>query len=354
VQIDAPKATIVRDGEDAENFYMILAGEAEVLKRDREGEQEFPLARLGPGDHFGEAALFRAAQRTATIRALSPMTLIMIKTREIRESPEDHGWLAPFLLNLVRENASRVDRLTKQTVTGLRAELDGTRRVLTLNRMLIAAILSLAVYAICLSLTGRLVASEFANTVISNGLYAGLGAVLIWVMLTSPYPLRFFGLHLPADWRRQVGESLVVTGVFLVSLTALKFALIRTVPALSGLALFEPLEHGFVELVYLVLYVIVLPIQELCVRGVLQSSLAEIFAGHRRRVMYSILLSNALFVAVHSYLSPYFAITLFVPGVMWGLLYVRHGSLLGVSISHVLIGVWALRLLGLGELMRML
>jgi MFS family permease len=55
---------VVREGEPGEDFYVIDAGEAEVLGR-----------RLGPGESFGEIALLREIPRTATVRAVTDLAL---------------------------------------------------------------------------------------------------------------------------------------------------------------------------------------------------------------------------------------------------------------------------------------
>jgi cAMP-dependent protein kinase regulator len=47
-------------------FFVIESGLAEVIKH---GE---PVAQLGPGDFFGEGAIFRARRRTATVTVLAP------------------------------------------------------------------------------------------------------------------------------------------------------------------------------------------------------------------------------------------------------------------------------------------
>jgi cAMP-dependent protein kinase regulator len=47
-------------------FFVIESGRAEVVKH---GE---PVAELGPGDFFGEGAIFRARRRTATVTATAP------------------------------------------------------------------------------------------------------------------------------------------------------------------------------------------------------------------------------------------------------------------------------------------
>ena len=57
--------TIIREGEPGEEFFLISDGEVEVIRADHE------VARLGPGDFFGEVALISGEPRNATIVAES-------------------------------------------------------------------------------------------------------------------------------------------------------------------------------------------------------------------------------------------------------------------------------------------
>jgi HlyB family type I secretion system ABC transporter len=59
---------IVREGDDADAFYVVVSGRARVVKEAPDG-QEVTLAVLGPGDSFGETALLEHGPRTATVRA---------------------------------------------------------------------------------------------------------------------------------------------------------------------------------------------------------------------------------------------------------------------------------------------
>jgi CRP/FNR family transcriptional regulator, cyclic AMP receptor protein len=84
-------AAVVAEGGYANDFYAIEDGTAEV---ERDGER---LAELGPGDVFGEQALLDGEQRSATVRATSPLRVIKISHWELdkmrRDMPEVVGEL---------------------------------------------------------------------------------------------------------------------------------------------------------------------------------------------------------------------------------------------------------------------
>ena len=66
-------ATIIRQGEPGERFYVIASGTVEILM------DGLPVRRLGPGDWFGELALLRDTPRTATVVALDDVDLRSIE-----------------------------------------------------------------------------------------------------------------------------------------------------------------------------------------------------------------------------------------------------------------------------------
>lgn len=73
---------IVRQGELGQRLYLIWKGEVEVIRTD-EGEARC-VARLGPGKHFGEMAVFQNVRRTATVRAIGQVELIAVGGQEAR------------------------------------------------------------------------------------------------------------------------------------------------------------------------------------------------------------------------------------------------------------------------------
>jgi len=71
---------IIREGEHGDCFYAIVRGAAEV-RRGTVVKRTY-----GPGDHFGEIALLRDINRTATVIALSDIRLAMLGTAEFLDA----------------------------------------------------------------------------------------------------------------------------------------------------------------------------------------------------------------------------------------------------------------------------
>ena len=72
-------ATIVRQGERGDEFFVVAQGEAIVLVRDA-GEDAL-VERKGPTDFFGERALLGNGVRQATVKAATPMKLLVFDQR---------------------------------------------------------------------------------------------------------------------------------------------------------------------------------------------------------------------------------------------------------------------------------
>jgi CRP-like cAMP-binding protein len=70
---------IVRQGERGDEFFVIGEGQAVVIVRDA-GEDAL-VERKGPGDFFGERALLGGGIRQATVKAATPMKLLVFDQR---------------------------------------------------------------------------------------------------------------------------------------------------------------------------------------------------------------------------------------------------------------------------------
>src|SRR3954447_1566542 len=69
---------LATEGEFGHEFFVIERGTADVL---RGGEK---IRELGPGDFFGEIALLEEDRRTATVRATTDMSVIVMTRQDFR------------------------------------------------------------------------------------------------------------------------------------------------------------------------------------------------------------------------------------------------------------------------------
>jgi CRP/FNR family cyclic AMP-dependent transcriptional regulator len=90
---------IVRQGEVGDCMYVVQGGKVEVVLGAEDGEHY--LATLGPGDFFGEMALFEKEVRSATVRARGEARVLKIdKKTLLRRITEDPLLAVKFLETL--------------------------------------------------------------------------------------------------------------------------------------------------------------------------------------------------------------------------------------------------------------
>jgi CRP-like cAMP-binding protein len=96
-------ASIVKQGEMGDSFYVVLSGQAKVLVG-----KKF-VARLLPGDHFGEIAVLDPGERTASVVSETPMTLAILHRAQLQRALRDEPELA---LHMMSELAKMFRRLS--------------------------------------------------------------------------------------------------------------------------------------------------------------------------------------------------------------------------------------------------
>ena len=77
--------TVVTEGEKGDCYYLIDGGEAEVIRTDPFTDETSCVAKLGPGDAFGEEALLQDAYRNATVTMTTPGTLLVLGKVDFNE-----------------------------------------------------------------------------------------------------------------------------------------------------------------------------------------------------------------------------------------------------------------------------
>lgn len=85
----AKGALILAQDEPGNIGFIIIAGAVDVLLESEDGRQ-FIVARLGPGDHFGEMALLDEEPRSATVIAAAETDLLVIRRDELLDELVRH------------------------------------------------------------------------------------------------------------------------------------------------------------------------------------------------------------------------------------------------------------------------
>jgi MFS family permease len=74
----SPGSTIVRQGEPADDFFVVVSGQLDVLSSGESGASASRVNTLSNDDYFGEIGLLERIPRTATVRARTDCTVYRI------------------------------------------------------------------------------------------------------------------------------------------------------------------------------------------------------------------------------------------------------------------------------------
>jgi len=96
-------AVIVKEGTDGDAFYVVLKGQAVVTAGGTF------LARLVPGDHFGEIAALDGGPRSASVTSETPVTLATMSRPSLLKALHDDPEIS---LKLMEELARMFRRTT--------------------------------------------------------------------------------------------------------------------------------------------------------------------------------------------------------------------------------------------------
>ncbi len=174
-----------------------------------------------------------------------------------------------------------------------------------------------------------------------------------WIAPSS----KAMGLNLrPAP--RHVVEAVVWSFGFCVAMTAAKVLWLKLVPGPEGMDAplfgFFVLDDGTkvdsvgVYAAGLSIYLVSVLFQQVAARCALQAPMESFLTGvvgHAGWIANG--LATLLFAVLHAHLNPIVSIAVILPSLLWGWLFMRSGSVVTPIISHAIIGVYAIFVLGL-------
>jgi CRP/FNR family transcriptional regulator len=126
-------SVILREGDPGDTCYVLRSGRARVVRQHADG-RAITLTNLGPGEIFGELAMFGGEVRSATVEAIDDVQAIAILAGDLKRLLNEHPEIAVKLLGALaerlRETNARIARQSFQKVSsrvaGVLAELAET------------------------------------------------------------------------------------------------------------------------------------------------------------------------------------------------------------------------------------
>ncbi|MEO8423183.1 MAG: cyclic nucleotide-binding domain-containing protein [Actinomycetota bacterium] len=97
-------ATLVKQGEIGDSFYVVLTGQAKVIANKK------TMNHLLPGDHFGEISLLDGGPRSASVVAETEMTLVIIRQKGFLALLAKDPEITMCLLEGMARTVRRLDR----------------------------------------------------------------------------------------------------------------------------------------------------------------------------------------------------------------------------------------------------
>jgi len=206
-------------------------------------------------------------------------------------------------------------------------------------------LLALCAYSFFLAILQKYQGNAMMPTLITAG-FSGLFLVIsILVIWKTKLPLSFFGIT-RNNIKKSLLESGLATIIVIAVLTLVKMWAIKHWIVFQGAPVIDWSLWGASYYTY----ILISPIQEFVSRGVLQSSLERSLSDSRIRSFLAIVISSCVFGSFHIFYSLGLALLTVVSGFLWGYLFSRHKNILGISLSHFIIGDY-ISLLGFWDLL---
>jgi len=111
----APHQVIFREGDNSDTCYIVRSGHARAMREHIDG-RTLALAHFGPGDIFGELAMFDDESRSATVETLDAVDAIALAGSDMRRHLRRHPDIAvKLVISLGRRLRDANERLARQS-----------------------------------------------------------------------------------------------------------------------------------------------------------------------------------------------------------------------------------------------
>ena len=337
-------AIVIKEDTPSDYAYLLVEGVVDIYRE----EKHFLLGTLSSGAVFGIMSLMERKQRSATVEARTPVTVIRLDLLHIRNSlPEGVEIYERIIINHINDLEAIVRSTDSLAIEEMKANQEELRVRMSFGKFFASLVLLITVHFVIGRLALQYIEEVRTTTFLTSGLLIVYGVFVFFLMKRMHYSWAEYGFTL-ARWRPCLTDALIQSAIFIALVTLLKWGLLEL--KIFQEPLFElPFFHRYplpFAILIAAIYACFCFIQEMIFRGAIQNSLIHFLTGpfvKTRVVLTTTLIVFAAHLHLKSLILPLLVI---LPNIFWCLLYYKYRSLLGVTVSHMIIGVWVLFIMG--------
>jgi CRP/FNR family transcriptional regulator, cyclic AMP receptor protein len=337
-------AIIIKEDTPSDYCYLLVEGTVDIYREER----GFLLDTLSSGAVFGVMSLMERKRRSATVEARTPVTAIKLDLLSIRNLlPAGSEIYERIIFNHMSDLEAMVRSIDSLAIEEMKINQEELKVRVSFGKFFAALMLMITLHFVIGRLALEYIEELGTTTFLTAGLLVGYGIFVFFLMRRMHYSWAEYGFTL-ANWRPCLADALVHSAIFIALVTLLKWGLLETKVFQEPLFAF-PFFHRYkltLAILIIVTYACFCFIQEMIFRGAIQNSLIHFLTGPFARTRV-VLTTTLIVFAAHLHLkSLVLPLLVIVPNIFWCLLYYKYRSLLGVTVSHMIIGVWVLFILG--------
>jgi CRP-like cAMP-binding protein len=343
---------VIEEDQINERLWIIVEGEISILKKEDTTDRHHQLSTLGPGDIIGEVSVLDHQHASATCRVKTKSKLLSLDSQTLNTlSKGEKSVDAIISSNLAQVLSERLRQVNITTVKSLQQQLRDAKKRVGLGHFISSILVLNSGYVLALQFATQFGNRSADTTLILMPILFVFAAGILFAIKKSGYPYSMYGLN-TIEWKKAVVESLVFTIPVLALIIVLKWVFVSFTPTMAGECIFDLCasrnQTAISILISSLAYCVFTPVQEFTRAGV-QSAFAVFLVGKYKN-MKALLIANLLFSMSHIHISIAMVFIVFLPGLFWGWMYNRHRTLIGISISHIIVGLFAFYVVGVTSL----
>jgi membrane protease YdiL (CAAX protease family) len=326
---------ILKEGEQSHHLYMILDGEVEILKWDDEYKNQFVIGQFYHGNAFGEMSFVDKEPRSSTVKATKNTRLLKLDQENFeRDDPELKAIYNKVISNILNINTKRIRSTNKSYVQSLKSECDQLK---TRNEFAKAFVIILICFGVNNFFNLLSFTYHFSDqTLIYNWSYIFLFLIpIIIFMIKDRISPQTFGVTFK-NTEKSLQEGFIISvGMIIIFIAVLFFY--GKITHTYWPTLLQSVKNTYTDPT-IILYFLHVYAQEFIARGALQTSVQRFF--NDKKGYAAVIVASFIFFVFHLHLGISFATITFISSIFFGLIYLRHRNLLGVTLIHFVLGTF--------------